>query len=209
MSYGGILSPNNEYNIYSTKYSPVSLCPILPVFPDSISYSSTNKSLPLFLVSPKSLFWPLFVRQQSGSGVPVHLVSDTFDIHHVRRYSGDVGWTGLVVVLNWISKSFHNLLMCVLRWCQSWWTHIKNIHLHGIVKQFWMYADRIRNNILRCSSLVSSDCGVRRELGSFHSRRECEPFYNQFHSSSLTLVYHHATILAWKLIARYTLVLYW
>jgi len=36
--------------------------------------------------------------------------------------------------------------------------------------------DRILNNILRCSSLVMSDCGLLLELGSFHCRGQCELF---------------------------------
>jgi hypothetical protein len=36
--------------------------------------------------------------------------------------------------------------------------------------------DRILNNILRCSSLVMSDCGLLLELGSFHRRGQYELF---------------------------------
>jgi hypothetical protein len=36
--------------------------------------------------------------------------------------------------------------------------------------------DRILNNILRCSLLVMSDCGLLLELGSFHRRGRCELF---------------------------------
>jgi hypothetical protein len=34
--------------------------------------------------------------------------------------------------------------------------------------------DRILNNILMCSSLVMSDCGLLLELGSFHLQGQCE-----------------------------------
>jgi hypothetical protein len=37
--YRGILSPNNQYNIYYTKYSGLSPCLLLLIFPDYISYS--------------------------------------------------------------------------------------------------------------------------------------------------------------------------
>jgi len=63
------------------------------------------------------------------------------------------------------------------------------------VKKFSI-VDRILNNILRCSSLVMSDCGLLQELGSTHCQGQCRPFYNQILSSSLTSVFRHDTILA-------------
>jgi len=35
------------------------------------------------------------------------------------------------------------------------------------------FVDRILNTIIRCSSLVLSDCGLLLELGSIHCRGQC------------------------------------
>jgi len=56
--------------------------------------------------------------------------------------------------------------------------------------------DRIFNNILRCSSLVMSDCGLLLELGSSHRRRQRELFIIGSLRSSLPSVFHHDTIIA-------------
>jgi len=53
--------------------------------------------------------------------------------------------------------------------------------------------DRIFNNILRCSSLVMSDCGLLLELGSFHCRGQCESLYSRILRSSLPFDYRHDT----------------
>ena len=56
-----------------------------------------------------------------------------------------------------------------------------------------MFVDRILNNILRCSSLVMSDCGLLLELGSSHGRGQCEILYSRAFRSSLPLGYRHDT----------------
>jgi len=43
-------------------------------------------------------------------------------------------------------------------------------------KELILKVDRILNNILKCSSLVMSDCGLLLELGSSHCRGRCELF---------------------------------
>jgi len=53
--------------------------------------------------------------------------------------------------------------------------------------------DRNLNNILMCSSLVMSDCGLLLELGSSHSRGQCEFLYSQAFGSSLPLGHRHDT----------------
>jgi len=55
------------------------------------------------------------------------------------------------------------------------------------------FVDRILNNILRCSSLVLSDCGLLLELGSFHCWGKCEFLYSQILRSSLPLDFRHDT----------------
>jgi len=53
--------------------------------------------------------------------------------------------------------------------------------------------DRILNNILRCSSLVMSDCGLLLELSFFHCRGQCEFLYIRILRSSLPLDFRHET----------------
>jgi hypothetical protein len=101
--------------MYYTKYSHISLGPKLLIFPDSISYSFENKSLPLSLVSPASLFSALLLGQLTSSNVPVHLLSNPFDNGQVGKCSGDVGLTLLVVVYDEITHSSDNSLVYILR----------------------------------------------------------------------------------------------
>jgi hypothetical protein len=94
----------------------------------------------------------------------VHLISDTFDKGRVEKCLGDVSETPLVVVLNEIAESCDDHLVCVRSMCLSLRTHRARIPDMTIGNQF-LNIDRILNNILRCSSLVMSDCGLLLELG--------------------------------------------
>jgi len=93
------------------------------------------------------------------------------------------------------------------RWCAYWEAVGFHEHIQGVFTKMEERSncdglvDRILNNILRCSPLVMSDCGLLLELGSFHHRGRCELFYNRSLRSSLPSGFRHDTIIASQLIA--------
>jgi len=67
-------------------------------------------------------------------------------------------------------------------------------YLHQWNREVILYIDRILNNILRCSSLVMSECVLMLELGSFHRQRQCEIFIIGASWYTLPSGFRHDTI---------------